>query len=350
MAYYNFAIKMCVARRRDECPKLYYPSHLIKGWPRDDGLISLHRRVVRALQLAKSTARPVLNVRGYPPEIRESFRGGFQVFKHVLWWLKLKSYEGWLLMPAYERRLARAAGGVVTACGVRGTSAHELVLRLSDRIVYAIVGTQAMAVVRRNGFMLIPVVERYVRNLSRMNRKDLVKEFEEIRKRVPALEDEFDGLWHRLRSEYFVAESGEETAIHEGCETPEPPQHTLDRKPASGDAPVQHAAGGPHPPDATDTEADKPHWDSDRRELWFRGQLCKRFRQPAPNQVYVLKSFEELAWQAKTDDPLPPSPHVDRRERLADTVRALNSNDGIHFELDGTGKGILWAPASKITS
>lgn len=84
----------------------------------------------------------------------------------------------------------------------------------------------------------------------------------------------------------------------------------------------------------------KPHWDTDRGELSFAGQLCKRYRQPAPNQRRVLDAFQEDGWPPKIDNPLPGD--FDR-QRLADTIRGLNAgNECLRFELDGTGEGILW--------
>lgn len=87
----------------------------------------------------------------------------------------------------------------------------------------------------------------------------------------------------------------------------------------------------------------KPRWDAQRGEFWFGGRLCKRFRQQAQNQRLVLAAFEEECWPNRIDDPLPPDPEVDHRQRLADTVRRLNDNPLIRFELDGTGEGILYA-------
>ena len=89
----------------------------------------------------------------------------------------------------------------------------------------------------------------------------------------------------------------------------------------------------------------KPRWDAERRELYFGGALCKKFRQPAKNQEPILQSFEEEGWPSRIDDPLPGDPEADTRQRLADAVRALNAkNAAILFELDGTSEGILWSP------
>jgi hypothetical protein len=88
----------------------------------------------------------------------------------------------------------------------------------------------------------------------------------------------------------------------------------------------------------------KPRWDKVRRELWYGDHCCKRFRQRAPNQETILDVFQEEGWPARIDDPLPGSADMVRRQRLADTVRGLNSNSHIQFELDGTTEGVIWEP------
>ncbi|MCD4726882.1 MAG: hypothetical protein K8R46_04425 [Pirellulales bacterium] len=99
--------------------------------------------------------------------------------------------------------------------------------------------------------------------------------------------------------------------------------------------------------DSNDGGNGKPKWDEDRRELFLNGMSCKRFRQPAQNQTRILAAFEECGWQSRIDDPIPPSKGVDRRDRLADTVRGLNKScQGIRFELDGTGEGVIWSMES----
>jgi hypothetical protein len=93
---------------------------------------------------------------------------------------------------------------------------------------------------------------------------------------------------------------------------------------------------------------EKPSWDGDRRELRYGGKVAKRFRQGARNQVVILASFEELGWPPRIDDPLPGRAGAVARQRLADAVRRLNQNgDGIRFELDGSGEGIIWSPPQR---
>ncbi len=109
----------------------------------------------------------------------------------------------------------------------------------------------------------------------------------------------------------------------------------------------------PGPPAPLSEELDqgsnrKPKWDPERRELSFNGTRCKSFRQPAPNQTRILVTFEECGWPSRIDDPIPPNA-VDRRDRLADTVRGLNKGcTGIRFELDGTGEGVIWSAEGSI--
>lgn len=91
-------------------------------------------------------------------------------------------------------------------------------------------------------------------------------------------------------------------------------------------------------------QVEKPVWNPETRELFFRNQLCKKFRLQAPNQTLILRAFQELHWPTRIDDPIPPSVSIVQRDRLADAVRRLNENPKILFELDGTGKGVIWKP------
>jgi hypothetical protein len=97
------------------------------------------------------------------------------------------------------------------------------------------------------------------------------------------------------------------------------------------------------PPSPPDQAAPKPRWDSERRELWYGDTFCKHFRQPAKNQEPILASFEEQGWPKRIDDPITPKGQDSNRQAVADAVYALNKNDYLHFELDGTKEGILWS-------
>lgn len=88
------------------------------------------------------------------------------------------------------------------------------------------------------------------------------------------------------------------------------------------------------------------YYDRELRELWARGELVKRFTQPAPDQDTVLSTFEELGWPRRIDDPL----HFKRcrqgaKLRLRDTIKRLNKHQqrpSLHFRGNGNGEGILW--------
>jgi hypothetical protein len=88
-----------------------------------------------------------------------------------------------------------------------------------------------------------------------------------------------------------------------------------------------------------------PEWDPLRRELRYRGQVIKRYRVPAQNQELVLEAFQELAWPDFIDDPLPPTPEQDPKERLQATIKSLNRNQlsrAIRFHGNGNGQQVYW--------
>ena len=88
-----------------------------------------------------------------------------------------------------------------------------------------------------------------------------------------------------------------------------------------------------------------PHWDADRRELWFIDQLVKSYRVPASCQEIILSAFEEECWPPRIDDPLPMVGGMDRHERLREAVKGLNRGQSTRlmvFRRDGTGAGVAW--------
>jgi len=92
-------------------------------------------------------------------------------------------------------------------------------------------------------------------------------------------------------------------------------------------------------------DAGIPQWDRERRELRLRGILVKRFKWAALNQEIVLGTFQEEAWPARIDDPLPPQPGQDPKRRLHDTIKCLNRKQEhplLNFRGDGTGEGVIW--------
>ena len=88
----------------------------------------------------------------------------------------------------------------------------------------------------------------------------------------------------------------------------------------------------------TSDSCEKPNWDSETRELRFRGMLLKRFKQPAQNQTAILDEFQVEDWRIRIAIPLKNA----NRQQVADAVRNLNENALIRFELDGTAEGIVW--------
>lgn len=88
-----------------------------------------------------------------------------------------------------------------------------------------------------------------------------------------------------------------------------------------------------------------PEWDAHRQELRLLGHVVKRFKVPAPNQEMILSSFQEEGWPVHIDDPLPPHPNLDPKQRLHDTINSLNRSQRkslIHFSGNGKGSGIRW--------
>jgi hypothetical protein len=92
----------------------------------------------------------------------------------------------------------------------------------------------------------------------------------------------------------------------------------------------------------------KPHWDSKRRRLTFRGRVVKEFGCPAPCQELILAAFEEEGWPSCVDDPLPGVAGLDAKKRLRRIIEDLNGCQRhrlIRFRGNGLGTGIRWEPA-----
>jgi hypothetical protein len=88
-----------------------------------------------------------------------------------------------------------------------------------------------------------------------------------------------------------------------------------------------------------------PRWDGDRRQLWYRETLVKRYQQPAPSQETILSAFEEDGWPPRIDDPLPMEDGLDPHDRLHDAVKRLNRDQVVRllvFRRDGSGEGVEW--------
>ena len=88
-----------------------------------------------------------------------------------------------------------------------------------------------------------------------------------------------------------------------------------------------------------------PYWDAAFRELWFQGQVVRRFARQASNQEWILAGFQELGLPQRMDDPLPRDRDVDQESRLRDTVKSLNRGQkpaAIRFAVDASGHVIRW--------
>jgi hypothetical protein len=108
-------------------------------------------------------------------------------------------------------------------------------------------------------------------------------------------------------------------------------------------------AATPHQP----LKAATPAWDRDRQELRVGDLVVKRFKAPAANQETILAAFQEERWPPRIDDPLPPSPDLEPKRRLHDTINSLNRNQKkqlLRFFGDGSGMGIRWEFVGEVTS
>jgi hypothetical protein len=89
-------------------------------------------------------------------------------------------------------------------------------------------------------------------------------------------------------------------------------------------------------PDSTPAHQAVPVWEGTSRRLMFRGQECKRFRRPAPDQEKILAAFQEEGWPEAIDDPLTSG-------KLSRTVESLNDRlQHIKFSLNGANTGVCW--------
>lgn len=97
-------------------------------------------------------------------------------------------------------------------------------------------------------------------------------------------------------------------------------------------------------PRVNSTVTDIPAWDSDRNELWFQGQIVRKYRgRTIATRVHcILDVFHEESWPSRIDDPLPNGPDSGR---LRSAIAKLNEGlSDIRFFADGSGEGILWEP------
>lgn len=108
---------------------------------------------------------------------------------------------------------------------------------------------------------------------------------------------------------------------------------------------TRRLAAGKELPAEPDGGPARPRWDGECRELRWRSEVVKQFRQPAPDQETILAAFEEEGWPPHIDDPLSPQPGRDAKDRLHQTIHNLNHHQRrplIHFQGDGNGCGVRW--------
>jgi hypothetical protein len=92
---------------------------------------------------------------------------------------------------------------------------------------------------------------------------------------------------------------------------------------------------------------ERPVWDAKVRELWWRGQLVKRFWHTATNQCLLFAAFERLGWPRRIDNPFPQGAKRSAKGRLRGTLKALRISHNpviLRFRGDGTGQGVRWEP------
>jgi hypothetical protein len=88
-----------------------------------------------------------------------------------------------------------------------------------------------------------------------------------------------------------------------------------------------------------------PHWDAQRGQLWFEGELLYARKRLSPRLEGILAAFEEQHWVARIADPLQQGHTKETPHELRDAVRRLNRalrKPLIGFRCDGTGEGIIW--------
>jgi hypothetical protein len=85
----------------------------------------------------------------------------------------------------------------------------------------------------------------------------------------------------------------------------------------------------------------RPHWDSERGELMLGDAIIRRVRgrTVATRIVAILDEFEKRGWPQRIERP----DSICDGQMLRESVQSLNRRlTRIHFEADGTGRGIRW--------
>ena len=92
------------------------------------------------------------------------------------------------------------------------------------------------------------------------------------------------------------------------------------------------------------SDGDVPSWDAEARELTFRGEVVRRFANPAKSQAALLAAFEEAGWPKGVPNPFEDGDEGSAKERLHYTIVRLNRGleGGLCFHGDGSGERVLW--------
>jgi hypothetical protein len=99
---------------------------------------------------------------------------------------------------------------------------------------------------------------------------------------------------------------------------------------------LRKAIGEPVHPDSTD----KPKWDKNTNQLWYKGQLVRDLSPRAIKARMIFAAFEEGGWPPQIDNPLPGGKNS---SKLRDAVRTMNEGlRAIKFFCDGKAEGVTW--------
>lgn len=88
----------------------------------------------------------------------------------------------------------------------------------------------------------------------------------------------------------------------------------------------------------------RPHWDEDRRELWFDEVLVKRFTRSAPHQEAILAALEKSGWAETISNPSPSLPRGRASARLHNAIQALNQQKKAVIRFRQVGQRLAWEP------
>ena len=95
-----------------------------------------------------------------------------------------------------------------------------------------------------------------------------------------------------------------------------------------------------------------PHYDIQRRKLYFGSLLVKNLSVRAANQHLFLKIFEQKDWPGRINNPLTSSAETSAIRRLHNTIYTLNlrhTHRLLKFTSDGNGQGVIWTRYEQTT-